>query len=133
MSKHTPGPWVLSKEASVFHVGFNHGAGLCEVALVEAVETLEGRVMISPEQAEANARLIAAAPELLKALEHIQAMAGNPDASEGCRLIIKRARQAVAGVAESLKGNLESCPHSFGVPVDPSKCADCAKAEGRES
>ena len=30
-----------------------------------------------------------------KALEHIMGMAGNPDAAEGCRVIIKRARRAL--------------------------------------
>jgi hypothetical protein len=68
MSKHTPGPWKLNKEERSFHVCFNHGAGLCEIALVEPVETRAGVVLISDEQAEANARLIAAAPEMEKAL-----------------------------------------------------------------
>jgi hypothetical protein len=31
------------------------------------------------------------------ALVHIQSMAGNPDAAEGCRLIIQRAQQALEG------------------------------------
>lgn len=70
--KHTPGPWVvIEKTTSVgkcFRVGpheivtENHG-GIC---------LYDDRTQLNPHSAgeqEANARLIAAAPDLLKALE----------------------------------------------------------------
>ena len=34
-------------------------------------------------------------PELVKSLQLIQGMAGNPDASEGCRLIIKETQRLI--------------------------------------
>lgn len=54
MSKHTPGPWVLDGEAWVVTVA------------TKRYITCEGR---NAEEAEANARLIAAAPEMLEALQ----------------------------------------------------------------
>lgn len=44
-----------------------------------------------PIQHEAAARI----EELEAAMRHIQGMAGNPSAAEGCRIIIKRADQAL--------------------------------------
>lgn len=72
-TKHTPGPWVVNpiepcSALPSFSVCFDHGAGLCAVAMVDAVETRTGVLLISAENAEANARLIAAAPETLIAL-----------------------------------------------------------------
>lgn len=71
MSKHSPGKWIAHKEENSFHVCFDHGAGLCEVALVDPVSTVEGVVLVSDEQAAANAALIAAAPEMLEALKYV--------------------------------------------------------------
>lgn len=57
MIGHTPGPWqVMADSDSFFEIGRNNGG---RFALVSGKDTLEG---------EANARLIAAAPELLAAL-----------------------------------------------------------------
>ena len=47
-----------------------------EVALVEPVETREGRVLISVEEAEANANLFAAAPGMLAVLEQFVSRVG---------------------------------------------------------
>ena len=65
---HTPGPWVV--EAGTCHTG--------EIAMVHGAETENGEPtwleVWSPEwphNADANARLIAAAPELLAALKAI--------------------------------------------------------------
>lgn len=66
MSKHTPGPWhvelggfVYSKTKKVADVGLNGGY-------------FASRISAEPERT-ANARLIAAAPELLEALEALLA------------------------------------------------------------
>lgn len=66
MSKHTPGPWTQ--------------APLSPVDILAADDTMiamarEGLNGISRDQAIANARLIAAAPELLKALQMIEEVA----------------------------------------------------------
>lgn len=69
MSAHTPGPWTarLSKACGIvtgFHIAASpHGSTL---PVVEAEQRFS--VTRKPEQIEANANLIAAAPELLAAL-----------------------------------------------------------------
>jgi|688.fasta_scaffold532493_2 hypothetical protein len=57
--KHTKGPWLI--ESKVYVCG-----GECCVAVTETYSAMQ---KLSPEQREANARLIAAAPELLEALK----------------------------------------------------------------
>ena len=56
MSKHTPGPWRYEYEP-----------GYCGELLAEASGTTLAEFVTEPS--EANARLIAAAPELLEALK----------------------------------------------------------------
>lgn len=66
MSKHTPGPWhVVSDEA--VKVTDNFGATLATATFVH----LQGRRV--PSEVEANATLMAAAPELLEALKELLA------------------------------------------------------------
>lgn len=67
MSKHTEGPWRLHASADVepFHIGIsakNHEL------MAQVVVQMDGDELQSPELV-ANARLIAAAPELLQALQ----------------------------------------------------------------
>lgn len=69
-AKHTPGPWELDDNRRGSHVYVHaktHGA-LATVVWQMAQDYREGKP--SPE-CEANARLIAAAPELLNALKDI--------------------------------------------------------------
>lgn len=64
MSKHTPGPWVTDN--SVLRGSINRlDEPRRHIALTSDWENEKG----DREQNEANARLIAAAPELLEALE----------------------------------------------------------------
>jgi hypothetical protein len=70
MSKHTPGPWAISSGDFILqnHAAVDapkHGALALVVWKMEDDE-------LSPE-CEANARLIAAAPDLLEALETCEA------------------------------------------------------------
>lgn len=59
MSKHMPGPWILEKEDFEItkHI-VGDGRGICEIF-----------ESFTPEMVWANAHLIAAAPDLLEALE----------------------------------------------------------------
>jgi hypothetical protein len=68
MSKHTPGPWrvyptteLVDARGTEGVTGYNIESESCEIVGVEGIEFWK-------ENAEANARLIAAAPELLEAL-----------------------------------------------------------------
>ena len=59
MSKHTPGPWiVVSRGMFSPKVVDANGLGICHTTY-------------APTGAEDNARLIAAAPDLLKALQYM--------------------------------------------------------------
>ena len=60
--KHTPGPWTVAASRAIFG-----GGGIPEeIATVRPTRP-------TSDEAEANARLIAAAPELLAALQNLHA------------------------------------------------------------
>ena len=65
MSKHTPGPWEIEEH---YHFGYRWISGPQHSQLAQVVWCMEYEDR-SPE-CEANAHLIAAAPELLEALEY---------------------------------------------------------------
>lgn len=67
MSKHTPGPWYVG--------------GPTEYCFQLAIEPSIGAAYGGGEEVQANARLIAAAPEMLAALDYALAVA-----DEGLRL-----------------------------------------------
>lgn len=65
---HTPGPWAYDAESQeVFSDDARHGAGW--IAFIKGNDG-EGRPLTEPERL-ANARLIAAAPDLLDALRGV--------------------------------------------------------------
>ena len=66
MGNHTPGPWLPVKLEIPGHVFW--------VAVHE-----DGRLTEKGEEGEANARLIASAPELLAALDALLRQTSNPD------------------------------------------------------
>ena len=65
--KHTKGPWTVGEESGIATGCIEIEGDLCPVAHVEKWDTLSET---SQEEAEANALLIAAAPELLEALKN---------------------------------------------------------------
>lgn len=62
-TQHTPGPWHCHGD------GWITSDSVPRVACVADDDVLEGAVEVSDAQRDADARLIAAAPELLSALE----------------------------------------------------------------
>ena len=62
-TKHTPGPWCLSDESPMII------EDECKVIVGSASTYPNSGYFPGQKEAEANARLIAAAPELLEALE----------------------------------------------------------------
>lgn len=87
-TKHTPGPWMVlpSVQPGQFCILTEHGPRI-DVACTYGFER-------TPR--EANARLIAAAPELLEALQRLQACyssSHSPSVRESCWL---QARSAIA-------------------------------------
>ena len=90
MTKHTPGPWKCSQHLghpawSVHVDSGDRGRGLIIV---------DGVAGIDREHRLANARLIAAAPELLEALEYIGRFI-DPTAKDA-ETMVKHARIAIA-------------------------------------
>lgn len=73
--KHTPGPW---------HVGMKPGP-IVYGPKGEQVSPLN--IMLDPEEAKANARLIAAAPELLDALKSVLPYLGEEVSSSVMRKV----------------------------------------------
>jgi len=69
MSKHTPGPWK---------VHLVDGALIVDDAGWEVAEA-SGDYDTDADRMEANARLIAAAPDLLAALKHARSQMQHPD------------------------------------------------------
>lgn len=69
MVKHTPGPWAITdhNEAGDFYIGRTDAP--------EYVAIVTGGPFLAAEITQANARLIAAAPEMLAALEAILPLA----------------------------------------------------------
>ena len=85
--KHTQGPWAIHSQGAGFEVESGHGDIVAQAQQVYGDRRHEVR--------RANAKLIAAAPELLAALEAITDLY---DTDEGCRSLpeYKAARAAIA-------------------------------------
>ncbi len=101
MSKHTPGPWVFSKSDQYgdmrFYVAQADGApytpDYSDVATLIAETVNSERRYIQ----EANARLIAAAPELLEALTNLCGLAEKrPGSLHEYKAAVDSARAAIA-------------------------------------
>ena len=69
-SKHTPGPWILTFDGTGI-LALSKKGTFIKVAESLTVQLVDGTGdhSLTPEKVAANARLIAAAPELLEALE----------------------------------------------------------------
>lgn len=76
--QHTPGPWRIDEEQGQPYVIDEQDAGVC---------TVWRQPLDPPEWADASARLIAAAPDLLAALESVQSamLARDTDKSDAAR------------------------------------------------
>lgn len=71
MSDHTPGPWHCTPEEELHKIGVYVGQ-FDDVVICDVTdEDLEGDKETVAKTCEANARLIAAAPELLSIVEQI--------------------------------------------------------------
>lgn len=89
--KHTPGPWKVA-----------HGMRGLQNLKVHGVENNEGLGIVNcgtGKDGEANARLIAAAPDMLEALKLIVKM-GNDSSPEGIAVINRGYEMAAAAIAK---------------------------------
>ena len=79
MSKYTPGPWTVDES----HMDGAINAGKRHVALANFYNCHDEEVRVTRDQQQANAHIIAAAPDLLAALKAILPMAENGAAKPG--------------------------------------------------
>ncbi len=84
MSKHTPAPWHLTENSDGLARGIHGAHGPVLVNIVN----WGGISRANSENGQANARLIAAAPDLLEALVAVNDfISGKPDAVEPFGLV----------------------------------------------
>lgn len=111
MSKHTPGPWSLHEyqngyptlvrtaEGKVERVSWEYSIGAGDILLGHAKASTGGGGFPKPrtrEEAEANARLMAAAPELLEALKRLASVCELADIKSHIPGHLALAREAIA-------------------------------------
>lgn len=87
MSQHTPGPWHVY-DADDFIVAAGDGFSICDCQPGNPID-------VSDAQAVANARLIAAAPTMLAALEFIERACepGTDQSDDELELFVVRVRE----------------------------------------
>jgi hypothetical protein len=93
MSKHTPGPWRASN-ATVYAPNQNAPRQMIPIKIESG--WLDG-AWESDDEAHANARLIAAAPEMLEALELI-------DGYDGDAIPVSQVRETVRAALAKARG-----------------------------
>ena len=91
MSNHTPGPWEIEEH---YHFGYRWISGPGHSQLAQVVWCMEDEDR-SPE-CEANAHLIAAAPELLDALCYLLEASSGQGPHEQWLAAMDQARAAIA-------------------------------------
>jgi len=89
--KHTPGPWQLFEVGELGHLCPAAKNGVSILTVVT-----EGDVDFAAVYEDADARLIAAAPELLEALQEMYHAFNWGDMNQGETLAISKARAAIA-------------------------------------
>ncbi|MBY0513161.1 MAG: hypothetical protein K2P78_04525 [Gemmataceae bacterium] len=94
MTKHTPGPWDVNDDLDIYssHPDMDEIVASCVGHKIDAALFSD-----IPGRAEANARLIAAAPDLLDSLE--QMVAESDCGRVPCMRTIDDARAAIAKAA----------------------------------
>ena len=94
---HTPGPWFTHYEGAVLHVipCTHPTAGTVQIC------TANGTAYRAKTETEANFRLIAAAPELLAALENIVGLWADSEQNNGLAQIMARDAQTAIARAKA--------------------------------
>lgn len=90
MSKHTPGPWIVDEPHQVY------AEAVHEYVAITQVEDWE---TVPREQVEANARLIAAAPDLLEALGKMVAVYSGQVQNDGGYTVLDSVRPLITDQA----------------------------------
>jgi hypothetical protein len=86
-SKHTPGPWNVDGDATVYGPRFSIANDKEQIGIFEVADCKGYK-----QEREANARLIAAAPDLLLALERLVHPMADDEDLDYARGIISKAK-----------------------------------------
>ena len=97
MSKHTPGPWVVVGNLTKYVEARLVGGLIQEVAACGPTAADEGY----GQQQEANASLIAAAPDLLAALQDVDALWVHHSIAHGDGKISPLHEKVIAAIAKA--------------------------------
>lgn len=102
-NKHTPGPWLARRMYRGFSEKYTPYVSAGDTSKVLCFMNISGAYggFSGQEQAEADARLIAAAPELLEALEEITRQHRNVRAAEGYPTDSNSIIAAMAAIAKA--------------------------------
>lgn len=95
MTKHTPGPWMLAEKVEGKHTTTNMRRIRSEREGMEHGAVCEVYGIADGSEAHANARLIAAAPGLLAALDMMERHFSRYDDTHN-NLVLEQARAAIA-------------------------------------
>jgi hypothetical protein len=98
MSRHTPGPWLVRQRdyyRDQYEIGLSDFDGLIK-GLSGTRNGHDGYMHVSGCMSAADAHLMAAAPDLLEALEMMIADFGDYPAADRPVLAFERARDAIA-------------------------------------
>lgn len=91
MAQHTPGPWIADNSRMLTSINAGNKK---HIAMVNYFQCGKPEFDVCGEEHEANARLIAAAPELLEAVNEL--MADAEDTGEFSYSAMSKARAAIA-------------------------------------
>jgi len=96
MSEHTPGPWYMHDYTELFGDDPMRICVSCDECTELTICYMGNAVYADVKEARSNAHLIAAAPEMLEALEETVYMRGIPEDDEARNGYEKRLMAAIA-------------------------------------
>ncbi|WP_262219722.1 hypothetical protein [Stenotrophomonas maltophilia] len=96
MSKHTPGPWGIERTDDTNWIGFMRPNDPKKVELIVCTTSRESLTDEALARNDADARLIAAAPELLEAVVALETLLSPLAYDSTQKDWLNRAREAIA-------------------------------------
>lgn len=108
MSKHTPGPWFVEQNEKtpiyVSPVASHEQIAICNVMVIDEDPEDDSGEWFNGDQTKANARLIAAAPDLLEALDYALSALAHCRADKGYGSMQSRAAHLAANAIAKARG-----------------------------
>lgn len=106
VTRHTPGPWDYDMD---YVVAPDLGGRYPDIYIAEIAHSDDEGRIASPEQQDANRRLIAAAPELLEALDYLLEQTVDMDLKYGIGLAEGEEEARAKALAAIAKATGQDC------------------------